>query len=121
MKLFHLKATHFPGQLAKKLCPDFLSRIEKPDQIIAVTGTNGKTTVANLIADLGRQFNLSFAHNAYGSNIEEGVITALLDATTLTGRKKLPLAVLEIDERLTRIVFKSIQPDYLIEIGRAHV
>ncbi|NLA71045.1 MAG: DUF1727 domain-containing protein [Clostridiaceae bacterium] len=114
MKLFHLKATHFPGQLAKKLCPDFLSRIEKPDQIIAVTGTNGKTTVANLIADLGRQFNLSFAHNAYGSNIEEGVITALLDATTLTGRKKLPLAVLEIDERLTRIVFKSIQPDYLI-------
>ena len=114
MHLFRLKATHFPGQLAKKLCPDFLARIEKPDRIIAVTGTNGKTTVANLVADMAEGLGLSFAHNAYGSNIEEGIITALLDATTWTGRKKKPLAILEIDERLTRIVFKSLKPDYLI-------
>ncbi len=114
MRLFRLKATHFPGQLAKKLCPDFLSRIEKPDRIIAVTGTNGKTTVANLVADMAANLELSFAHNAYGSNIEEGIITALLDATSLTGRKKLPLAILEIDERVTRLVFKSLRPDYLL-------
>jgi UDP-N-acetylmuramyl tripeptide synthase len=114
MKLLRLKGTHFPGQLAKKLCPDFLHRIEKPDKIIAVTGTNGKTTVANMVADLARTFGLTFAHNAYGSNIEEGIITTLLDATTLTGKKKLPLAILEIDERLTRIIFKAIRPDYLI-------
>lgn len=97
-----------------KLCPDFLDRIAKPKQIIAITGTNGKTTVANLIADLARQFNLPLAHNAYGSNIQEGIITALLDASTLTGKQKLPLAVLEIDERLTRIVFKSIHPQLLV-------
>ena len=114
MKALGRKGTHFPGQLAKKLCPDFLSRIEKPDQIIAVTGTNGKTTVANLVADMARRLGLSFAHNAYGSNIEEGIITALLDASSLTGRKKKPLAILEIDERLTRIVFKTLKPDYLI-------
>ncbi len=114
MKLLRHKGTHFPGQLAKKLCPDFLMRMEKPDRIIAVTGTNGKTTVANMVADLARSFGLDFAHNAYGSNIEEGIITTLLDATTLTGKKKLPLAILEIDERLTRVVFKSIHPDYLV-------
>ncbi len=114
MKLLRRKATHFPGQLAKRLCPDFLDRLEKPDRIIAVTGTNGKTTVANLAADLAGRFGLSFAHNAYGSNIEEGIITALLDATTLTGRKKKELAILEIDERITRVVFKSLRPDYLL-------
>ncbi|MGI6507503.1 MAG: MurT ligase domain-containing protein [Saccharofermentanales bacterium] len=114
MKLLRLKGTHFPGQLAKKLCPDFLMRIEKPDKIIAVTGTNGKTTVANMVADLARTLGLTFAHNAYGSNIEEGIITTLLDATTLTGKKKLPLAILEIDERLTRIIFRAVHPDYLI-------
>lgn len=114
MRILHLKATHFPGQLAKKLCPDFLARLDKPDRIIAVTGTNGKTTVANLVADLAASFNLSFAHNAYGSNIEEGIITALLDATTLTGKKRLPLAILEVDERVSRIVFKSLRPDYLL-------
>ncbi|HPX93659.1 MAG TPA: MurT ligase domain-containing protein [Bacillota bacterium] len=114
MRLLHLKATHFPGQLASRLCPDFLSRIEKPGHIIAITGTNGKTTVANLVADMAEKLGLSFAHNAYGSNIEEGIITALLDAATLTGRKKRPLAILEIDERVTRIVFKSLRPDYLL-------
>ncbi len=114
MRLLSLKGTHFPGHLARKLCPDFLMRIEKPDKIIAVTGTNGKTTVANMVADLARAFGLSFAHNAYGSNIEEGIITTLLDATTLTGKKKLPLAILEIDERLTRIIFRAVHPDYLI-------
>ena len=114
MRLFRLKATHFPGQMARKLCPDFLTRIEKPDRILAVTGTNGKTTVANLVADLAGDLGLTFAHNAYGSNIEEGIITALLDAASLTGRKKLPLAILEIDERVTRVVFKSLRPDYLL-------
>lgn len=114
MKILRLKGTHFPGQLAKKLCPDFLMRIEKPDKIIAVTGTNGKTTVANMVADLARSFGMVFAHNAYGSNIEEGIITTFLDSTTLTGKNKLPLAILEIDERLTRIIFKAVQPDYLI-------
>ncbi|NLB28234.1 MAG: DUF1727 domain-containing protein, partial [Clostridiaceae bacterium] len=82
MRLFRLKATHFPGQMARKLCPDFLTRIEKPDRILAVTGTNGKTTVANLVADLAGSLGLTFAHNAYGSNIEEGIITALLDAAS---------------------------------------
>ncbi len=114
MRLFGLKATHFPGQLAKKLCPGFLAQIAKPDRIIAVTGTNGKTTVANLVADMAGKLGLSFAHNAYGSNIEEGIITALLDATTVTGRKKKELAILEIDERVTRVVFKDLQPDYLL-------
>ncbi len=114
MKALRHKGTHFPGQLAMKLCPDFLDRLEKPDRIIAVTGTNGKTTVANLAADLAKSFGLSFAHNAYGSNIEEGIITALLDATTLTGRRKKELAILEIDERITRVVFKTLCPDYLL-------
>lgn len=114
MRLLRRKATHFPGQLAKKLCPDFLARIDKPDQIIAITGTNAKTTVANLIADMAENLNLSFAHNAYGSNIEEGIITTLLDGTSFFGKKKKPLAILEIDERFTRIIFHSLHPDYLV-------
>ncbi|HHU03960.1 MAG TPA: DUF1727 domain-containing protein [Fastidiosipila sp.] len=114
MKLVGLNATHFPGQLAKRLCPDFLSRLEKPEKIIGITGTNGKTTISNLLADLARHFGLDFAHNAYGSNIEEGIITTLLEASSFFGKRKKSLAILEIDERLTRIVFPDIKPDYLI-------
>ena len=114
MKLIGLKATHFPGQLAKRLCPDFLSRIEKPETIIGITGTNGKTTISNLVADMADHYGLDFAHNAYGSNIEEGIITTLIEAGTFFGRRRKNLAFLEIDERLTRVIFPEISPDYLI-------
>lgn len=114
MRLLGRNATHFPGRVARRLCPDFLARLEKPDVIIGITGTNGKTTVSNLIADLARAFGADFAHNAYGSNIEEGIISTLLDATTFFGKKKKPLAILELDERYTRVIFQSLVPDVLI-------
>ena len=114
MKLIGLKATHFPGQLAKRLCPDFLSRIEKPETIIGITGTNGKTTISNLVADMADHYGLDFAHNAYGSNIEEGIITSLIEASSFFGKRRKKLAFLEIDERLTRVIFPDISPDYLI-------
>ena len=51
-KLLGMNASYFPGKLAIKLCPDFLGQIEKPETIICVTGTNGKTTVCNMILDV---------------------------------------------------------------------
>ena len=47
-KILGMNASYFPGKLALKLCPDFCGRIDKPEKIIAVTGTNGKTTCCNL-------------------------------------------------------------------------
>ena len=51
LKITRHNGTDFPGSLALKLCPDFLKYVGRPKTIIAVTGTNGKTTVSNLLAD----------------------------------------------------------------------
>ncbi|HZK09967.1 MAG TPA: MurT ligase domain-containing protein [Clostridia bacterium] len=114
LKLTGHNATHTPGALALKLCPDFLSHLAKPKTVIAITGTNGKTTSSNLIADLYKKLGFSFAHNSYGSNIKEGVITTLLDASTFFGGPKLELCILEVDERASRIIFPEMAPDYLL-------
>ena len=45
LKITRHNGTDFPGTLALKLCPDFLKYVGRPKTIIAVTGTNGKTTV----------------------------------------------------------------------------
>ena len=44
LKITHHNGTDFPGSLAVRLCPDFLRYVGKPKTIVAVTGTNGKTT-----------------------------------------------------------------------------
>ena len=52
LKLLKRNASFFPGKFALSICPDFMGMIEKPKTIIAVTGTNGKTTVCNMIEDV---------------------------------------------------------------------
>ena len=47
LKITHHNGTDFPGSLAVKVCPDFLKYVGKPPLMVAVTGTNGKTTVSN--------------------------------------------------------------------------
>ena len=52
LKITHHNGTDFPGSLAVRLCPDFLRYVGKPKTIVAVTGTNGKTTVSNMLNDI---------------------------------------------------------------------
>ena len=46
------KGSSKPGQVALKLCPDILSRMQLPQYIIAVTGSNGKTSTVEMIAHI---------------------------------------------------------------------
>ena len=63
LSLFYKKGTQVPGKVALFLCPHFLSYVKKPKTIIAVTGTNGKTTVCNMIVDLFLKYDFSIVHN----------------------------------------------------------
>ena len=79
LKLLRRNATYFPGKIALQLCPDFLGMLEKPKTIIGVTGTNGKTTVCNMINDTLEQNRFDFINNKYGSNIDGGIATTQME------------------------------------------
>lgn len=114
LKILRRNATYFPGKIALKLCPDFLGMLDKPKTIIGVTGTNGKTTTCNMINDILEQNNYEFINNKYGSNIDGGIATTLIQNATLSGKAKKELAVLEIDERSANKVFPYLTPTYLV-------
>lgn len=108
------KATNLPGQVALKICPDLMARIRFNGKVLAVTGSNGKTTTANLVAHILTQNGYSVAGNAKGSNLTGGVATTLLCASDLHGRARQDFIVLEVDERYSRLIFRWFSPDYLL-------
>lgn len=106
--------TDFPGNLALRICPDFLSMLRKPSRIIVVTGTNGKTTTSNMIRDCMLNLGVDCLNNSKGSNIDSGISTILLRGVSLGNRPKYDTAVLEVDERSAKRIFPYIDPDIMI-------
>ena len=103
-----------PGQVALRLCPDILSRVELPKYIIAVTGSNGKTSTVEMIAHILTQNGLTVAWNKEGSNQIEGVTTLVLGSATLGGKVKADILLIESDERFARYTFKYIRPTHYV-------
>ena len=48
------KGSSMPGKAALKICPDILARLTLPPHIVAVTGSNGKTSTVEMIASVLR-------------------------------------------------------------------
>ena len=115
LKITHHNGTDFPGSLAVKVCPDFLKDVGKPPVMVAVTGTNGKTTVSNMLVDILEAEGHHVLSNRAGSNITSGVSTAFIRNCDLLGRvKQCDMAVLEIDERSAPKIYPYVRPNYIL-------
>lgn len=114
LKIIKRDATQFPGKLAITLCPNFLEQIGKPKKIVAVTGTNGKTTVCNMIENCLEENGYDFIDNQLGSNTNSGIASTFIKGAKLSGKQKKDLAVFEIDERSSIRVYPYVKPTYLI-------
>lgn len=115
--LIHLlgrKGSHNPGVVALKICPDFLERMPKPELTICVTGTNGKTTVSNMLTDALIAGGKSTVSNRTGSNIVPGCVTNGVNSLNWMGKPKVDAAVYEVDERASRLILPYIKPNYLV-------
>ncbi|MBQ8001756.1 MAG: DUF1727 domain-containing protein [Ruminococcus sp.] len=108
------RGSSLPGQLTLKLFPDILKYIKMPSKVIAVTGSNGKTSTLEMIAHVLKVAGLRVAYNKEGSNQIEGVTTFLLSDCTLSGKIKSDIVIMESDERFARHTFKHFKPNHLI-------
>lgn len=114
LKLLGRNATYLPGKIALSIDKDFMGHLTAPKTVIAVTGTNGKTTVSNLINEMLTKNGFTVTNNSLGSNVQAGVCNALLEDSTFLGMPKKQIAVLEVDERSSLRIYPYIKPDYLI-------
>ena len=113
-KVMHRGGTNLPGEIALKVCPEFLKYVDKPAKIVTVTGTNGKTTTTNMIADVLEMSGHKILTNRAGGNIASGIATCLMNGVSLGNKARYPLAVLEVDERSSLKIYPYVKPDYTI-------
>ncbi len=108
------RGSSLPGQAALKICPDILSRVRLPDTVIAVTGSNGKTSTVEMIAHVLAAAGKRFSYNREGSNQIEGVTALVLCSCTLGGKFKNDILLIETDERYARHTFRYFSPTHYV-------
>lgn len=108
------KGSSLPGKIALKLDKNILKKIILPDNIIVVTGSNGKTSTVEMINTVLMDNGYTVACNKEGSNQTEGVTTMILNNCNLNGEVKKDVLLIESDERYLRHTLKYFRPKYLV-------
>lgn len=95
--------TALPGLVAETLAPAFVPTVARqlPRGVVLLTGTNGKTTTARMLAAILARDGTRFVHNAAGSNLSRGLASALAQRTGWRGRLRAAettLGLFELDE-----------------------
>ena len=108
------KGSSLPGKLALKLCPDILGQVKLPSTVIAVSGSNGKTSTVEMIAAILRADGRTVIYNKEGSNQIEGVATMILTNATLSGKVRADVLLMESDERYAAHTFRFFRPTHFV-------
>lgn len=114
LRLLHRGGTALPGRVALKICPNLLEILGKQVHVIAVTGTNGKTTSSRIIEQAFSHAGVQYFSNRSGSNLIQGIAADFASNAKLSGKMKKNWAVIECDEAASKRVFRQIQPEVIL-------
>jgi len=109
-------ASVLPGEIARRIQPQLLQLLSRQVKhgVILIAGTNGKTTTSLLLSTILERQGWRVAHNTAGANLENGLMTALLESTNLIGQLAVDYAILEVDENVVPKVLLAIQPRLIL-------
>ena len=112
-------ASVLPGTIGKRLHPQILTMLSQQIKygVIVVAGTNGKTTTSLLLRGILEKDGWKVVHNEAGANLVNGLITTLLEHTSLTGKLKADYGILEVDENVIPLVLPQLKPKYILALN----
>ncbi len=104
--------TAFPGLVALFICPKLVERRGRRLDLgcALVTGTNGKSTTARLLAGAAAACGLSVVANGAGSNLMRGVATAL----ALSPQAPRSMGIFEVDEATLPEAIAALSPRVVV-------
>lgn len=115
--VLHRSGGALPGKIGLAIDPELIAHLAGLlDASVVVTGTNGKTTTTNLIADAVGASGLTCVCNRAGNNMETGITGALLEANSERRRTAgtVRVGVFECDELYTVRVLPRLKPTHFV-------
>jgi len=111
--------TTLPGDVARAIDPAVLRKLtaDLTEGSIVITGTNGKTTTARLLATLLEGLGKRVVSNRSGANLIFGATAAALRSAGPDGRLRADWGVFEIDEASLPKAVDEIQPKAAIVLN----
>lgn len=114
LKLFGKDAGNFPGLVLWTINKDCLKAFKVECPIIAVTGTNGKTSVTNYLNHIFESTGKTIITNKTGNNLDTGICSLLLSLCDMRGRVKADYLVLETDESHVPVIYSKLKLETLV-------
>lgn len=116
VRIFHRQGATWAGKIALLISPGILTELagQVRREVFAVCGTNGKTTVNNLLSRALKEEGYGVICNHTGSNMLNGVAAAFVLGAKANGRIDADYACIEIDEASAREVFSHFKPDHMV-------
>lgn len=107
--------TTLPGWLIEKQFPWMLRLLVKDfEQIIFISGTNGKTTTRAALCHLLEKSGQKVCSNRGGANLIRGIASSLILNKTTLGRPLSKVGIFEVEEASLPKLTKYIRPDVLV-------
>jgi UDP-N-acetylmuramyl tripeptide synthase len=108
--------TTLPGRVARTVAPsvlrDLAGRLRRG--CVLISGTNGKTTTARLLAEILREAGWVPIHNRAGANLPAGVTSALVEAADARGHLRGEIGVFEVDEAALAGLVEVLRPRLVV-------
>jgi UDP-N-acetylmuramyl tripeptide synthase len=107
--------TALPGYIIGKYFPfTFKLLISQIPHVIAVTGTNGKTTTQTMLnAILSNEDGVRILRNGAGANLSQGILSELLKQSSPLGTLDFTHAILEVEEATLPRIATLLRPDII--------
>lgn len=101
-----------PGRVAIKIDRRLLARLAAhlPLGTVVISGTNGKTTTAKMLAGIFEADRRRVTHNRAGANLISGITSALITSTGWSGRMNADVGLLEVDEATMPLAGPDLMP-----------
>ncbi|WP_243113065.1 MurT ligase domain-containing protein [Ruminococcus sp. Marseille-P6503] len=118
LRMMGKNAGNLPGLALWTLNKKCLKAFRPDCPIIAVTGTNGKTSVTNFLSYIFSKSGCkNIITNYEGNNLDTGICSLLLNYCTMTGKIHADYLVLEVDESHVPVIFSQLKLETLIVLN----